>query len=172
MGEIAVRQAFEVAMRAEKTAERLYQGLAEKFIEHAEIVAFCLQYAADEIKHAGWLLDLKIRLNEDQLAKPVDADTLNLLQAVSQFSLEQALSSVNDLEDAYQLIDEVENGETNAIFQFLMNNFESNAQIRMFLREQLAKHVARLATDLPAQYLETAARRAVKTRELQCHEPA
>jgi hypothetical protein len=72
----------------------------------------------------------------------------------------------NNLEDVYQLIDHVENRETNAIFQSLMNSFESNAQIRSFLREQLDQHVARLSTGLPVQYQSAKARRAVKTREL------
>jgi hypothetical protein len=167
MEEINIEQTFEIAIAAEKTAERLFQGLATKFAYREEIARFWLQYAADEVKHAEWLRDLKARLRDEHLARPADVDTVKLLQAVSNFSLDEALKSVNDLEDAYQLIDNVENGETNAIFQFLINSFESNTQIRAFLRDQLDQHVERLSTGLPPQYQQAAARRMVKALELE-----
>ncbi|MGB8213932.1 MAG: ferritin family protein [Anaerolineales bacterium] len=165
MDNVTVVQAFEVAIAAERAAEKLFQGLEAKFAHYAEVATFWKQYALDETKHAEWLEGLKARLTPEQLSRPVDAHTVELLQAVTGFSVEKALLGVKNLEDAYQLVNEVENGETNAIFQFLLNNFEADTQMREFLRAQLDKHIARLSIDLPTQYKGILARQAIQTLE-------
>jgi protein involved in sex pheromone biosynthesis len=71
---------------------------------------------------------------------------------VTGLSVEKALLGVKNLEDAYQLVNDIENGETNAIFQFLLDNFEPDEHMQVFLRAQLNKHIAKLSIDLPIQY--------------------
>jgi hypothetical protein len=90
---------------------------------------------------------------------------VELLQAVAGFSVEKALLGVKNLEDAYQLVNDIENGETNAIFQFLLDNFEADVQMRDFLRAQLNKHIAKLSIDLPVQYKGILSRKAIQALE-------
>ena len=123
------------------------------------------QVCCDEAQHAEWLEGLKAKLTTEQLSRLVDAPTMELLQAVAGFSVEEALLDVKNLEDAYQLVNDLESGETNAIFQFLLNNFEADVQIRGFLQSQLNKHISRLSIDLPAQYRGTLVREAIQTLE-------
>ena len=104
-------------------------------------------------------------VNDYQLSRLVDAHTVELLQAVNGFSVEKALLGVKNLEDAYQLVNDLENGETNAIFQFLLDNFETDVQIRDFLRAQLNQHISRLSIDLPVQYKGILARKAIQASE-------
>jgi hypothetical protein len=165
MNDITVAQAFEVAIAAEKAAERLFQGLEAKIAHHEDVATFWKQYALDEAKHAEWLEGLKARLTTEQLSRLVDAHTVELLQTVSGISVEKALLGVKNLEDAYQLVNDIENGETNAIFQFLLDNFEADVQMRDFLQAQLNKHIARLSTDLPVQYKGTLSREAIRALE-------
>jgi rubrerythrin len=162
MGKVTVGQAFDVAIGAERAAEKLFQGLEAKFAHHKDLAAFWARYAFDETKHAEWLEGLRTRLTPDKLAGSVDAEALALLTAVTGFSVEKALAGVKDMEDAYQLVNEIENGETNAIFQFLMNNFETNQETRDFLRAQLRKHITKLSDEMPIAYRGALSRRGVK----------
>jgi rubrerythrin len=165
MEDITIAQAFEVAISAERVAQKLFQGLEAKFAYYEDVATFWKQYADDEAKHAEWLEGLKARLTTEQLSGLVDAHTVELLQAVTEFSVEKALFGVKDLEDAYQLVSNIESGETNAIFQFLLNNFETDVQMRDFLRIQLNKHITKLSIDLPAQYKGILSRKAIQALE-------
>lgn len=165
MDKVTAAQAFEVAIAAERAAESLFRGLEAKFARHEDVAAFWRQYALDEVQHANWLEDLKARQTAEQLTSLVDTHTVELLQAVTGISVEKALLGVKNLEDAYQLVNDIENGETNAIFQFLLDNFEADEQMQVFLRAQLNKHIAKLSIDLPIQYKGTLSRKAIQALE-------
>jgi hypothetical protein len=165
MDKVTVAQAFEVAIAAEKAAERLFRGLEAKFTQHADVATFWRGYALDEVQHAEWLEGLKAKQTAERLSSLVDAHTVELLQAVTSLSVEKALLGVKNLEDAYQLVNDIENGETNAIFQFLLDNFEADEQMQVFLRAQLNKHIAKLSIDLPLQYKGKLSRQAIQALE-------
>jgi len=160
MKKVTIAEAFEIAIAAEQSVEKMYGELESKFADHEEVAAFWKQYTRDEADHAKWLGRMKTEPSPEQLAKQVDASTAELLQSVVNFSVEKALGGVKNLQDAYELVSEIENGELNAIFQFLLDNFEADARLRDFLREQLNKHIARLVTDFPTQYREMPVRMA------------
>jgi rubrerythrin len=164
MKEFTVAQAFTVAIGAEKAAEKMYQGLEAKFANHADIVTFWEQYASDEAGHAKALEGMLARLTPAQLSTPVDAQTVGALQVLAGFSVEKALHGVKNLEDAHQLVSEVESGETNAIFEFLLM-FEKDEQLREFLRAQLNKHITRLTDGIPARYKGVLYRKAIQALE-------
>ena len=162
MKQVTMQDAFEVAIATEKAAQTLFQGLEAKFANHEDLAVLWQHFAEDESHHATWLSDLRSRLTAEQLAQQVDTETIVLLQAMSKISVEKALTGVQDLDDAYNLVNELENGETNAIFQFLLNNFEMDLKLRDFLRNQLNMHIARLETDLPSVYKSRMTRQAVQ----------
>ena len=160
-----ILQAFKVAIHAEHTAEKLYLGLEKKFAQRTEIASFWRKYAQEEAQHAKWLENLEANTTTDELASPVDQHTVALMKSVTQFPLDYALENVKDLEDAYQLVMELENGETNAIFQFLLNHFEPDARIRDFISAQLNRHIARLSNEFPSNYRSIIIRRNIKAAE-------
>jgi hypothetical protein len=153
--------ALKIAIAAENAAARLFHGLEMKFAAYEDVALFWRGYQTDELKHAEWLAALMAKTNPQQLTEPADAHTVELMQAVSGISIEKVLAGVHDLEDAYQLVTDVENGETNAIFQFLLNHFETDRSLREFIQNQLNKHIAKLALELPSQYKGIMARRAI-----------
>jgi rubrerythrin len=165
MDDVTVAQAFEAAIAAEKAAERLFQGLEAKFAHREDVAMFWEQYARDEAEHAQWLEDLKARLTPQRLSEPVDAHIVEMLQVVTGYSVDQALLRVRNLEDAYRLVNDIENSETNAIFRFLLNNFEKDEQLRDFLQAQLNKHISRLSIDLPVEYKGILSRKAIQALE-------
>jgi hypothetical protein len=80
---------------------------------------------------------------------------------VLRFSVEDALKGVRNLEDAYQLVNELENSETNAIFEFLIANFAEDQKTQAFLRSQLRDHVGKLMIDFPVQFKQADVRREI-----------
>ena len=160
--EVTINVAFDVAIAAEETTRKLFHGLAAKFVGFADLVAFWQQYEGEEVQHAEWLRELKLKLRAEQLAAPADPGTVALLRLVSAFSLEEALAGVRDLEDAFVLVRETENGELNAVFNFIMDTFETDAAIRDEIHDALTEHIARLALDTPPAYRDRNRRRAIK----------
>lgn len=162
MSNVTVEKAFDAAIGAEKASEKFFHGLEAKFSHNDEVSRLWKQYAEDEATHARWLENLKAKLGQEELAKPVDEHTVELLNVVNKISVEKALDKIHDLEEAYELVNEIENGETNAIFRFLIDNFEADEKMREFLRAQLNEHVGRLTIELPPQYRGAATRRKIK----------
>jgi rubrerythrin len=162
MRNVTVNEAFEAAIGAEKAAEEFFHGLEAKFSHNEEVAQLWDEYAEDEAMHTKWLEALKSKLSQDELSKLIDESTIHLLESIARISVEKALESIHDLEDAYELVNEIESGETNAIFRFLLDNFETDVKMRDFLRKQLNEHVGKLATDLPPQFRGAATRRKIK----------
>jgi hypothetical protein len=101
-------------------------------------------------------------LSKSDLEKSVDTATQDLFYQVRLISWENALANVHDLADAFEEVNELENGETNAVFRFLIDHFEVDKPIRDFLLAQLAVHIARLSTNLPEAYRDILTRQSIK----------
>ncbi len=152
MTNMTVEQAFVAAIEVERCTEQLYQGLSAKFAHHPDVAEFWNIFAIDEAKHGEWLERTRTRLSPEQLALPVDEDTEAQLKVLLRFSVEKSLAQVRNLEDAYILVNDIENSETNAIFKFLLDNFEPDVRTRDFLRRQIDKHISSLSLNLPLDY--------------------
>ena len=151
----------ELSIRLEKSAAEIYRWLGSKFAHHQEVADFWKRYAAEEDMHAQWLERLRDRLDPGELSAPADPLMLNDARSLLQ-SLAGKLSGIKNLEDAYQLVNELENSETNAIFEFLITNFGTDKKTQNFLRSQLRDHIARLMIDFPTQFHNALARRNIE----------
>ena len=160
-----VTELFDLAIAAEKAAEELYRGLEAEFAHHQEVADFWRKYAAEEAGHAGRLEHLRDRVSPEQLSAPVDPLMLKDARKLLQFFVENRLKKVKDLEDAYELVNELENSEINVIFEFLITVFSSDEKTQSFLRSQLRDHITKLMTEFPAQFKSVTRRRAVKALE-------
>ena len=159
---MTVQQAFTEAINAEKSAENLYLGLEKKFSSEPEVASFWKLFATEEVNHFEWLNNLAARLSQSDREKLVDTHTQDLFYAVRLFSWENALANIHDLAEAFEEVNDLENGETNAVFRFLIDNFEVDKSIRDFLLAQLATHLARLSTNLPFAFRDILNRQATK----------
>ena len=159
---MTVEQAVKEAIQAEKTAEEVYLGLEQKFRGEPEIAAYWKQFAVDEANHAEWINNLTANLNASDLEKPVETQTEYLLYKVGLLASETVLAGIHNLAEAFDTATRLENGETNAIFCFLIDNFAVDQHIRDFLLAQLAQHVHRLSTNLPEAYRDILTRQSIK----------
>jgi rubrerythrin len=160
-----VSELFNMAIAAESAAQELYERLATLFASHPEVVGFWKQYAAEEAGHVTWLTHLRDRQSPEQLSAPADAGMLEIANRMMGLSVKDLLAQVHNLEDAYQLANELEGSETNAVCEFLLDNFSLDEKTHTFLRSQLRGHIARLMTDLPVQFRGVSARHAIKVTE-------
>ena len=147
-----VFELFDLAIGAEKAAKKLYRGLEAKFAHYPEVAGFWREYATEEAGHVLWLERLRERLDSEELSEPADSQALRNARAALQFSVEDALEEIKDLQDAYHMANELENSETNAVFEFLITHFSYDEETQSFLKAQLKEHVARLMTGFPAQF--------------------
>jgi len=157
-----VAKLLELAIGAEKAAEKLYRQLEAKFAHHQDVADFWRGYAAEEAGHARWLEKLRDRLSPAHLSAPADPIMLKDAYRLAQFSTENALKQIKNLEDAYQLVNELENSETNVVFEFLITNYSSDTEAQSFLRSQLKDHISRLVVEFPARFRHRASRQATR----------
>lgn len=151
-----------IAVQIERLCERLYRRMEGMFPSTPEVVAFWRKYADEEVGHALWLEKLRARCTPAQLAQVADAQILVTAERMLEFVTTHALKTVTTLEDAYQMATELENSETNAIVEFLIDNFTDDPASVSFLRAQLKGHVANLEKTLPSRYQSKLARSELK----------
>lgn len=155
---------LELAIRLEQSTETLYRGLEARFGHHPEIAAFWAQYAKEEAAHARWLGILRERMSTDHLSHPADQRMFEAAQELLRVPPERLLEGVKNLEDAYRLVTDLENSETNAIFEFLISDPAMAEESRVFLRSQLHEHIGRLMTGFPETYASPASRMSIKAQ--------
>ena len=158
----SVAELFELAIAAEEAAEALYRGFGAKFAHHQDVATFWRKYADEEIGHIRWLDGVRDKSSLEQLSAPADLSVLKDAREFLRFSPQHALEGVTNLEDAYQLANELENSEINVVFEFIITNFSADESAGSFLRSQLKDHIARLMTEFPARFSHAASRQAVK----------
>ncbi|MEW5871302.1 MAG: ferritin family protein [Chloroflexota bacterium] len=141
-----------MAISAELAARDLYLQLEKMFAPHKDVALFWKHYADEEAGHARWLEQLRQRLSAEQLAAPADSTALENARKALAIPVETLLAQIDNLEDAYQLVNELEGSETNAVFDFLIGEFSEDEKTLAFLRTQLREHVGRLMIDLPARF--------------------
>ncbi len=151
---------FELGLSLEQGAESFYRRLAQMFAHEADISLFWKRYANEEAGHARFLKNLRAGLSEAELSRPVDSllikNALKELKRLSGIPLDE----IRTLEDAYNLAVELENRETNAIFEFLVTNC-AKEEAGHFLRQQLHNHLDKLTALFPPPYHSKLKRQAV-----------
>jgi rubrerythrin len=158
-----VGKLFEQAIQLERAAESLYGQLEKMFAPYPEVALFWKHYADEEEGHADYLERIREKVDLKRLSRQADGAMLQKVQHCLEYASQKRLADVKTLEDAYQLAVELENSETNAVFEFMIVNFstEELSKVHQFLRTQLRIHAARLENDFPSQYRSEIARQGV-----------
>lgn len=151
---LIVESLFKNAISLEKTAETLYRQYEEMFSHCPEVANFWKNYANEENGHAKFIERIFFEVDKKRLSEPADIGIAYQLQASINRISKINLENIKTLDDAYQLAVEIENTETNAIFEFIFMNFsnEELAKSRNFLRAQLRDHIDKLETNFPIMY--------------------
>jgi rubrerythrin len=157
-----VDELIRLAVQAERSTEILYRRLTRMFAHVVEIAQFIERYAAEESGHVIWLENLLGILSPEKLAAPAIPLIYQDALRISQNPLEKRLVEVETLDDVYNLMVEVANGEANQVLKALINTYYEDEKTRDFLQEHLSQHMQRISTKFPPQYATPKARQAVK----------
>jgi hypothetical protein len=155
-----VGQLFDYAIELEKAAETIYRQMGKMFAQARDVEQFWSHFADEERGHAAYLERIRQSVDIKRLSDPADEKIIRDVQICLGASSLKRLDGLQNFEDAYQLAVELENSETNAIFEFMIVNFSTDelAKSDKFLRVQLSNHLAGLETGLPVQYGSSIAR--------------
>lgn len=153
-----VADLFALAIAAETSLAKFYRGLAAKFAHYGDVADFWQRYVTDEIAHARWLARLQGSLSIEQLGARADPAMLENARRAASVSVETLLADIHNLDEAYDMVNDLENSETNAVFDFLISSFPTDREVLSFLRAQLMEHVNRLVTAFPKRFMDPAAR--------------
>jgi rubrerythrin len=160
--EPTVERLLEVAVELEEHARQVYDGLAERFAHVPEVAKFWRQYAAAEANHRKALEQLRASLPRGKAGQLVDASLLQSGQRLLAVSVEELLKPITDLDDAYELANELEASETNKVFEFLVRELASDPRVLEFLSADLQEHVEHIWKEFPSPYTNRENRRRVR----------
>jgi rubrerythrin len=155
-------QLFDLAVAIEQANEALYHGLRSQFAHEPEVADFWAGYAGEEVGHAAWLRRLRERVRPEQLSAPTDPFMAEMARKLAAASVDDRLAGLGDLDQAYEMVYEYENSETNVIFEFLISHFADDEDTKSFLRALLREHITRLTTAFPAEFKSARRRQEVK----------
>jgi hypothetical protein len=145
---------FDYAIELERATEILYRQLEKMFAHYPEVALFWKHYADEENGHASYLERIRAGMDMGRLSRQAEGVMFQKVRQCLEMSSETRLKSIENLEDAHQLATELENSETNAVFEFMIVNFSTDelAKSHQFLRTQLSTHIARLENDFPIEF--------------------
>jgi hypothetical protein len=156
-----IAELLEIAITAERNSERLYDSMSQMFIRFPEVALFWEHYANEEAGHARWMEHLRERMTPGHQAEPADGEVWRKALSLANTPVDDLLASIRTLQDAWELANELEHGETNLIFEFLIDNFSNDANTMIFLRTQLREHMDHLTSHVPPQLSNATLRSAI-----------
>ncbi len=140
----SVGDLMDLLFQAETAAQTLYLQLMEAFAYEPEAAEVWWKMGADEAAHIRLLEQIRASLPSERLLEPADPLWLEQARAAARFSPEQILARIHTLEDGYQEAHALENGEINAVFEFVMTEYFPKPLRAGFVRNMLREHVNRL----------------------------
>jgi hypothetical protein len=158
----SIAELIDLSIAIERITAAIYGNFAALFTEVPDVAAFWTRYAHEETGHANWMRNLRSRVGSATLESPADSDVWEMAVRTSSVVPDEVLAGIDTLQDAYELANEIEHGETNAIFDFLVSNFSEDEKTVMFVRNQLREHVGYLMNNFPQEYHDVVFRRKVK----------
>jgi len=153
---------LDLGIQLEAGVQRLYLEFATMFGNCPEVAAFWRVLAADEASHKNRLIQARSVLSGERLARAADARMVREAQRLLDVDLREGPEEVRNLDDAYELANDLESSETNTIFRFFLGELHPDVSVASILMRDLDVHVERLMTGFPAEYGTRMRRLAVK----------
>jgi rubrerythrin len=135
---------FEFAKGLENGAHQLYCEFARMFSHHPDAARIFRTLAEDEKTHALELENVRSGLAADQLRQSCDSELVQMAQRLSQFSVEQTIRSIANLDDAFEAAHDLENAEVNELFRLLATKSVTSGTRRRFVDSEISLHLSRL----------------------------
>lgn len=155
----------ELTISLAHAAEATYRSLAGMFSHEPEIAQFWNLMAEEEAGHARWLTNLHQNLDEPLRRKRVDPRFSEGVREALDVPAETRLEKIGNLDEALRMALAFETAETNAVFDFLISDYQLATRAREFLRSQVGIHVERLSKGLPERFQDRSVRVEIPARK-------
>jgi rubrerythrin len=152
---------FENAIEIEKSAGRLYVKFAKMFSSFPKAAEFWEGMNKDELDHAKWLSEIKESLSEEVLSSSPDYDIILKVHNINKSLEEYSAKKIENLDDAYELANEIESSEVNNLFSLLAHKFIPSEEKRRILLSEITEHQMKIM-DFPKNFGDRILRREIK----------
>jgi hypothetical protein len=137
---------FELAVRIEHQASLLYETFSKMFSHIPELDAFWRTMIDEESAHERLLQDAWDLLSPAQLRSPADEKMMRAATHVRLLFSADLKEKIQTLDDAYELMHNLEYSEMNAIFQFLTSKWISPSKQHDLIHGVIEKHLEYLSS--------------------------
>jgi rubrerythrin len=162
--DISFDKIFQSAIEIEKAAALLYERYAELFSDFPKIADFWKRMREDELDHAKWLSEIKESLPEEVLSSSPDYDIILKVHNINRSLDEYSAKKIENLDDAYELANDIESSEVNNLFSLLAHKFISSEERKKFLLSEINEHQQKIM-DFPKNFGDRILRREIKAEE-------
>ena len=135
---------FDRAIEIEYKAANIYTGFSQLFSHMPEIMAFWKGMAEDEKRQMAELQEIRKSLTNEQLLLPCDKKITEKVAEINRLLSNEVNVSIKNLDDAYELSNELEFSEVNAIFKFLSAEFVPSGRRIQLVASELKHHQNKL----------------------------
>jgi rubrerythrin len=155
---------FENAIEIEKSAGRLYVKFAKMFSSFPKATEFWKGMKKDELDHAKWLIEMKESLSDKELSSYPDYDLILKVHHINKLLEKYSAKKIENLDDAYELANDIESSEVNNLFSLLAHRFIPSEEKRKFLLSEITEHQMKIM-DFPKNFGDRILRREIKAEE-------
>lgn len=143
--EKTIESLFKRAIEIEYKAAQIYEELSKMFPHVPGLAAFWQELHEDEIGHAKMLQETRELLASRQLMLQPDSKIWEDIAGIQHMLDQSLVAEVKTLDDAYELANEIESSEVNAIFQFLALECVPSDKRKVFVLSVIELHLKRLS---------------------------
>ena len=146
MSQDTMASLIERAIEFECRARDLYITFSDIFSHNDKVSTFWGQFSEDESRHMNLLEETRNTLSQEELSSPVGKKESASVRKVQHLLNTVTTVCIQNLNDAYELADEIENSEINAIFRFVLIKSVTAKERDMLIHAQIEEHLNRLIT--------------------------
>ncbi len=156
---------MELAINWETQARDLFSDFANLFIHEPKVYEFWIQLSTEESMHIGVLKDILNKIPPEKRLMEVGNEQWNSVTQVDELIKEASTKKVLTLDDAYELAQQLETSEINALFKMLVIDYLPDEEGHKMIVSEIREHIEKLMR-FGKEYTQSH-RRLVKARIIQ-----
>jgi len=138
------KELFHLAINIEGILADAYAYIAEGFHHLPWISHFWQELSQDELHHKTALTLMMERQSPKELNDMIDPRLFIILHDAHRSSLPARWHRIKDLNEAYELANELEHSEFNSVFAFLMQGTAPTPERKAFIMKEIQCHLNKL----------------------------
>jgi rubrerythrin len=144
MSKKTLEMLLELAINWETQAHDLFLDFANLFSHEPKVNEFWIQLSKDESMHIGVLTDILNNIPTEKRLMEVGTEQWNSVTQVEELIKEASTKKVLTLDDAYELAQQLETSEVNALFKMLVIDYLPDEEVHKIIVSEVREHIEKL----------------------------